>query len=55
MTPGLKSPSVPMPFNGFSQAAYAQKMINEYKAAGVDPSVSFRSRSTRTTSCTGFP
>ena len=37
MTPELKSPSVPMPFNGFSQAAYAQKMIDEYKAAGVDP------------------
>ncbi len=35
MTPELKSASVPMPFNGFTQAAYAQKMINEYKAAGV--------------------
>ena len=35
MTPELKSPSVPMPFNGFSQAAYAQKMIDEHKAAGV--------------------
>ena len=35
MTPELKSPSVTMPFNGFTQAAYAQKMINEYKAAGV--------------------
>jgi glycerophosphoryl diester phosphodiesterase len=37
MTPELKSPSVTMPFNGFSQAAYAQKMIDEYKAAGVSP------------------
>jgi glycerophosphoryl diester phosphodiesterase len=37
MTPELKSPSVPMPFNGFTQEAYAQKMIDEYKAAGVSP------------------
>ena len=37
MTPELKSPSVPMPFNGFTQEQYAQKMINEYKAAGVSP------------------
>jgi glycerophosphoryl diester phosphodiesterase len=37
MTPELKSPSVTMPFNGFTQQAYAQKMINEYKAAGVSP------------------
>lgn len=36
MTPELKSPSVTMPFNGFSQEDYAQKMIDEYKAAGVD-------------------
>lgn len=35
MTPELKSPSVPMPFNGFTQAEYARKMIAEYKAAGV--------------------
>jgi glycerophosphoryl diester phosphodiesterase len=26
-----------MPFNGFTQEAFAQKMINEYKAAGVSP------------------
>ncbi len=38
MTPELKSPSVTMPFNGFTQQAYAQKMINEYKAAHVSPS-----------------
>ena len=37
MTPELKSASVPMPFNGFTQAAYAQKMIDEYKRAGVAP------------------
>ena len=35
MTPELKSASVPMPFNGFTQQAYAQKMINEYKQANV--------------------
>jgi glycerophosphoryl diester phosphodiesterase len=37
MTPELKSPSVVMPFDGFTQQAYAQKMIDEYKAAGVSP------------------
>ncbi|WP_289033558.1 glycerophosphodiester phosphodiesterase family protein [uncultured Roseibium sp.] len=36
-TPELKSPVVEMPFDGFSQADYAQKMIDEYKAAGVAP------------------
>lgn len=35
MTPELKEASVAMPFDGFSQQAYAQKMIDEYKAAGV--------------------
>ena len=35
MTPELKSASVQMPFDGFSQTQYAQKMIDEYKAAGV--------------------
>jgi glycerophosphoryl diester phosphodiesterase len=38
ITPELKAPSVTMPFNGFTQQAYAQKMIDEYKAAGVRPS-----------------
>jgi glycerophosphoryl diester phosphodiesterase len=37
MTPELKTPSVAMPFNGFSQEAFAQKMIDEYKAAGIAP------------------
>lgn len=37
MTPELKTPSVDMPFDGFSQQDYAQKMIDEYKAAGVEP------------------
>ena len=35
MTPELKSASVNMPFDGFSQENYAQKMIDEYKAAKV--------------------
>ena len=35
MTPELKSPSVAMPFEGdYTQDAYAQQMIDEYKAAG---------------------
>ena len=36
--PELKGPAVRMPFNGFSQEDYAQKLIDEYKAAGVPPS-----------------
>jgi glycerophosphoryl diester phosphodiesterase len=37
-TPELKVPEVPMPFDGdFTQAAYAQKLIDEYKTAGIDP------------------
>jgi glycerophosphoryl diester phosphodiesterase len=36
MTPELKSASVPMPFEGtYTQAMYAQQMIDEYRAAGV--------------------
>lgn len=37
-TPELKSPSVEMPFDGFTQADYAQKLIDEYKAAGIPAS-----------------
>ncbi|MBN2759171.1 MAG: glycerophosphodiester phosphodiesterase [Rhodobacteraceae bacterium] len=37
-TPELKSASVEMPFNGFTQADYAQKLVDEYVAAGIDPS-----------------
>ena len=38
MTPELKAPSVPMPFEGtYTQEQYAQQMIDEYKAAGVSP------------------
>lgn len=36
MTPELKSPVVAMP-DDFTQEAYAQKMIDEYKEAGVSP------------------
>jgi len=38
-TPELKTPSgVTMPYEGFSQEDYAQKMIDEYIEMGVDPS-----------------
>src|SRR6056297_191440 len=37
-TPELKSPSVEMPHDGFSQQDYAQKLIDEYKAAGIPAS-----------------
>ena len=37
-TPELKAPSVEMPFNGFTQADYAQKLVDEYKAADIPPS-----------------
>lgn len=42
MTPELKVPEVDMPFTGhteqgFTQQEYAQKMLDEYKAAGVRP------------------
>ena len=39
MTPELKEPSVQMPYEGdYTQEQYAQQMIDEYKAAGVDAS-----------------
>jgi glycerophosphoryl diester phosphodiesterase len=38
MTPELKTPSVPMPFQGdYTQADFAQQMIDEYLQAGVRP------------------
>lgn len=38
-TPELKRPEVTMPFApDFTQAAYADKLIAEYRAAGIDPS-----------------
>lgn len=37
-TPELKAPAVAMPYEGdYTQAMYAQQMIDEYKAAGIDP------------------
>ncbi|MGE6569217.1 glycerophosphodiester phosphodiesterase family protein [Shewanella vesiculosa] len=41
MTPELKSASVSMPYDGFTQQDYAQKMLDEYAAAGVDASQVF--------------
>ncbi len=38
VTPELKSAAVDMPFDGFSQDMYAQKLIDELKAAGFEPS-----------------
>ncbi len=38
MTPELKAPQVPMPYDGFSQQDYAHKMLNEYTQAQVDTS-----------------
>ncbi len=36
--PELKAPEVPMPFGGdYTQEKYAQAMLDEYKAAGIDP------------------
>ncbi len=37
-TPELKAAEVPMPYEGtYSQADYAQQLINEYRAAGIKP------------------
>ncbi len=36
-TPELKAAAVDMPFDGFTQDAYAQKMIDAFTAAGVPP------------------
>jgi glycerophosphoryl diester phosphodiesterase len=37
MTPELKQPAVAMPFDGFTQEDFAQKLIDEYKQAEVPP------------------
>lgn len=37
-TPELKTPVETMPFEGFSREDYAQKLINEYKEAGIPAS-----------------
>ncbi|WP_029062380.1 glycerophosphodiester phosphodiesterase family protein [Labrenzia sp. DG1229] len=34
-TPELKAPKVAMPYEGFTQSDYAQKLIDDYKAAGI--------------------
>ena len=36
--PELKVPVVKMPFNGMTRTDYAQKLVDEFKAAGVPPS-----------------
>lgn len=36
-TPELKAPVVEMPFDGFTQKAYAQRLIDDYVDAGVPP------------------
>ncbi len=36
-TPELKAPAVAMPFDGFTQDAYAQKLIDAFVVAGVPP------------------
>jgi glycerophosphoryl diester phosphodiesterase len=41
MTPELKSASVSMPYDGFTQQDYAKKMLDEYAAADVDASQVF--------------
>jgi glycerophosphoryl diester phosphodiesterase len=42
MTPELKTPSVPMPFDGdYTQERYARQMLDEYREAGVAPSMVF--------------
>ncbi|KAF7775217.1 glycerophosphoryl diester phosphodiesterase [Pseudoalteromonas citrea] len=41
MTPELKSASVQMPFDGMSQAMYAQKMLDEYEEMDIAPAKVF--------------
>jgi len=38
MTPELKTPSVSMPYQGYTQQDFAQQLIDDYKAAGVPAS-----------------
>jgi len=38
VTPELKSTAVAMPFNGFTQEMYAQKLVDELKSAGISAS-----------------
>lgn len=42
MTPEIKAPSVPMPFDGdYTQEQYAQQLIDELRTAGVHPRDAF--------------
>ncbi|MCG9556971.1 glycerophosphodiester phosphodiesterase family protein [Vibrio kanaloae] len=41
VTPELKSAAVDMPFHGFSQEMYAQKLVDELKEAGFKPSETY--------------
>ena len=41
VTPELKSAAVAMPYNGFTQAMYAQKLVDELKEAGISASDSY--------------
>ncbi|MCG9545998.1 glycerophosphodiester phosphodiesterase [Vibrio sp. Isolate33] len=41
VTPELKSAAAEMPFNGFSQEMYAQKLVDELKEAGFEPSETY--------------
>ncbi|MCC4857419.1 glycerophosphodiester phosphodiesterase [Vibrio lentus] len=41
VTPELKSAAVEMPFNGFSQEMYAQKLVDELKEVGFEPSETY--------------
>jgi glycerophosphoryl diester phosphodiesterase len=36
-TPELKTPEVPMPFNGYTQEQYAQDLINAFKKQKINP------------------
>lgn len=40
-TPELKSAAVSMPYNGFTQAVYAQKLVDELKASGLTASETY--------------
>jgi glycerophosphoryl diester phosphodiesterase len=37
MVPELKQPVVDMPYDGMTQAQFAQRLVDDYKAAGVPP------------------
>ena len=46
MTPELKTPQVPMPYQGdYSQQDYARQMIRDYQEAGVSPIASIHNHS----------